>query len=83
MQERDIQNEDSATPDYIDRSQAQWPSIEFQYRMYVGGITYGELERGAIYYGMTYGTYIDIQVMKVFNKNRVIRIAIKRTETRG
>ena len=40
-----MQNKDSATPDYIDQSQAQWPSIEFQYRMYVGGITYSKLEQ--------------------------------------
>ena len=35
----------SATPNYIDQSQARWPSIEFQYRMYVGGKAYSELEQ--------------------------------------
>ena len=44
-----MQNKDSAILDYTDQSQARWPSIKFQYKMYVGGITCGELERGAIY----------------------------------
>ena len=41
-----MQKKNSANPEYMDQSQARWPSIKFQYKMYVyiGGITYGELE---------------------------------------